>query len=270
MNQKIRLALTVVLALVLAVSGGYIVYKSLEYQRGEEEYVEAARAAGLPRRIETSAAPVVEPDPEQPPEEPGDPVVTTLDSVDLDALREVNDEVIGWIAIPDTDLSYPVLHRDNSWYLNHTWSGERNGGGAIFLERECAEDLSDFNTIIYGHRMNDTRMFGSLKFYKDLEYWQEHPSVYIVDDGVIYRYDVFSAYQVGVRGLTYRLHVDKQEDRQAFIDFCLEKSVIDTGIVPETDGQILTLSTCVGTSRSTNRWVVQAVLAERIDRERAE
>lgn len=37
---------------------------------------------------------------------------------------------------------------------------------------------------------NDT-MFGTLKYYEEPDFWQEHPSVYVaVEDGV-YHYDIF-------------------------------------------------------------------------------
>ena len=49
------------------------------------------------------------------------------------------------------------------------------------------------------------------------------------------------------------------ELRQQFIDAAIERSDIDTGIVPEITNRILTLSTCTGYTKNT-RWVVQARL----------
>ena len=45
--------------------------------------------------------------------------------------------------------------------------------------------------------------------------------------------------------------------------FCREKSVLDTGIAPQAEDQVLMLSTCVdSSSQSPIRWVVLAVLSE--------
>ncbi|MFR0925048.1 MAG: hypothetical protein ACLSGI_10835 [Butyricicoccaceae bacterium] len=41
--------------------------------------------------------------------------------MDLPALQQVNSDVIGWIAIPGTEISYPLVQgADNDYYLTHT------------------------------------------------------------------------------------------------------------------------------------------------------
>lgn len=261
MKKKAYRAAAVLLALVLAVSGGYIIWKNLDYAKGAEDYKQAADAAGLPQRLEPAKGPSsAQGDGE------ADPYAAVLGAVDLDALRAVNADVAGWIAIPDTELSYPLVQgSDNSWYLNHTWSGERSSTGAIFLECKCASDLSDFNTIVYGHRMNNSLMFGSLRSYADEAYWRAHPSIYVTDGRSVYRYDVFAAYEAGVREMPYRLAITEQADKEEFLRFCAERSVIQTGAAPEAPGQVLTLSTCTSSGRSPRRWVVQAGLAQVLD-----
>ena len=57
----------------------------------------------------------------------------------------------------------------------------------------------------------------------------------------------------------YRLDLEGREEE--LIQFGLDASVLDTGIVPAVDEKLLTLSTCTGNGYS-KRWVVQAVLRE--------
>lgn len=193
------------------------------------------------------------------PEEEADPWAAALAQTDLAALQAVNEDVLGWIAIPETELSYPLLQgEDNQYYLKRDWKGRPDAAGSIFLECMCAGDFSGFNTIIYGHNMRNGSMFGSLRNYKSPDYWQAHPAIYILDGGGVRRYDIFAAHEVGVREIVYRLSFSEREDRQDFIDFCLERSVLDTGIVPEPEDQVITLSTCTGRGYET-RWVVQGV-----------
>ena len=189
------------------------------------------------------------------------PTVEALAAVDLEALRAYNPEVAGWIEIPDTGISYPLMQgANNQWYLKHTWTGEPSSVGAIFMDSRNSRDLGDFHTIVYGHRLRSGAMFAPLRFYEDDAYRQEHPSVYIADDAGLHRYDIFAVYAADVKDRVYQeLDVEDEETRQAFIRFCLDSALADTGVTPEAGDRILTLSTCTGDGYA-QRWVVQAVL----------
>ena len=263
MKKRVRLGISLLLAAVLVVSVVLLVRQQLEYRRGEEMYEEAEALVELPDLSE-----LPEPEPEAPEEETEaeekpvyvDPYADALRNMDFTALREVNDDVLGWILIPNTVLSYPLVQGDdNDYYLNHTWKKWTSVVGAIFMESANSPDLDNFNTIIYGHRMNNGSMFASLKYYKSLSYWTSHPCVYITNDAGSHQYEIFAAYEVSTQGQTYRLQFPDTQARQDFIDYCLDQSVIDTGVVPNTYDRILTLSTCTGNGHAT-RWVVQAVL----------
>ena len=190
-----------------------------------------------------------------------DVIAQRLAETDLDALKEESTGVRGWICIPDTKIDYPLMQGDdNRFYLEHTWKGEANAAGSIFLESACSEDLSDFNTIIYGHRMRNTTMFGALSGYRSQDFYEDHPSIYICADGYVRKYDVFAAFEPAVTDCTYWVQYTDDGYKQRVIDFALENTVIQCGIVPDKDSSIITLSTCTGNGHAT-RWVVQAVLA---------
>ena len=63
---------------------------------------------------------------------------------------------------------------------------------------------------------------------------------------------------MGLTAKTYRQEFSSPEEKQDFIQYGLERSVLDTGITPTSEDTIITLSTCSGSDRNT-RWVVQAV-----------
>lgn len=271
MKKYVKLGIIAVLAVVLVVSVVMLVRRQMEYRRGEEIYQEAETLVELPDLSELPAPEIQEPEQEtqsEMEEEPDqeekpvyvDPYADALRNMDFTALREVNDDVLGWIVIPNTVLSYPLVQGDdNEYYLDHTWKKWTSVVGAIFMEYANSPDLGNFNTIIYGHRMNNGSMFASLKYYKNLSYWQAHPYVYITNDAGSHQYEIFAAYEVSTTGETYRLQFADTQARQDFIDYCLAQSVIDTGVVPNTYDRVLTLSTCTGNGHAT-RWVVQAVL----------
>lgn len=273
MNRKLRVVLLILFGAAFAVSAAMLIHQMIQYREGDETYAEAEEMAGLPDL--TKIAPdTATPDsgaasasvsvPASSSEEKTsvyvDPYADALRAMDFSALRKVNSEVLGWILIPGTRISYPIVQgKDNQYYLTHTWKKWTSVVGSIFMECINDRDFSDFNTIIYGHRMNNGSMFAGLKYYKKQSYWADHPTVYITDDNGTRKYDIFAAYEVSTQGDTYRLKFSSDQAKQAYIDYCLEQSVIDTGITPDTWDQILTLSTCTGNGHAT-RWIVQAVL----------
>ncbi len=266
------MVLAAVLLCIFLGSTGMLVRELLDYREGDETYAEAEELVDLPQLPEEDSVP----QPEAPAagsaaaSEPGgespvlpvreDPYAEQLKNMDFTALRQVNSEVLGWILIPGTRVSYPVLqHSDNQYYLKHTWKKTVSSVGSIFMECQNDSGLSNFNTVIYGHNMNNGSMFGTLKKYKKQSYWAAHPTVYLTTDSGSHAYQVFAAYEVSTVGTTYQLGFSGENSRQSFLDFAMESSVIDTGIVPTTQDSILTLSTCTGHGHAT-RWVVQAVM----------
>ena len=261
MKKKLRRILILVLALVFVTSLTMLLRLRAEYSAGEEIYAEAIQIA-IP---EPPAAEPEQPQegeaPRPPVEAPAEPPVeeeVRPEDMDLAALRAVSGDVIGWIWIPGTKLSYPLVQgEDNDYYLNHAWNGRKVSAGSIFIDFSCAADFSGYNTIIYGHRMKNESMFAFLKYYKKLDYRNAHPYVCIKTDAGVRTYEVFAAYEAPVGSLTYALNVAGDADKQAVIDFALSQSVIDTGVIPTTQRDIITLSTCTGNGYET-RWVVQA------------
>lgn len=148
---------------------------------------------------------------------------------------------------------------DMTLYLAVCNSCLKGAGAMPFAEVMAQHKYLGFHTIIYGHRMRGGDMFADLGKYQEADFWQEYPSVYLALEDGVRRYDVFAAYEAGVRSLVYRLDLEGREEE--LIQFGLDASVLDTGIVPAVDEKLLTLSTCTGNGYS-KRWVVQAVLRE--------
>ncbi len=268
MKRSMRIILTLLLAAAFLFSTGQYLLQRQDKVTGNSAYEEAlaiavSRQQDVPR---TASAPTEAPVPAMQPQwvvaapEEGDPHIRTLESMDLAALRQVNPDVLGWILIPDTRISYPLLQgTDNNYYLERTWDRQSNAMGSIFLEYLNQPDLTDYNTIVYGHNMNDGSMFAGIREFRDQEFWKTHPYVYILSDQGVYRYEIFSAYQASVKSSTYGLDFSGDGDRAAFLHHAAANSVIETGIEPELTDRVLTLSTCNGAGYAT-RWVVHARL----------
>ena len=264
MSNTLRNGLTALLAVGFVAGALLFALRLYDRNASAEAAAAAQELAAAP-----SEAPLVEelvfsgvPAPEAPGTEN-----SLLFELDLEALRETAPQVLGWICIPDTVIDYPLMaFDDNEAGLNRAWDGTKNSAGCIFLECKNQRDLSDFNTLVYGHNMRDGSMFGSLKQYARQEYLEAHPCVYIVTDDAVRRYEVFSAYEASVTSDTYRLYIETDEVKQTALEHYTSSTAVRTGILPTTEDRILTLSTCMGTGRYETRWVVQAVLTEEISR----
>lgn len=252
MKKNIRKILIVLLALVFLGSLTMLLQEQRKYSEGEDLYAQAEQIAAAPP-ADTAKPNTAEPEPQ--PALPED----KLADISVSALQQEVSNAIGWIRIPDTALSYPIVQgEDNDYYLNHAWNGAWTSVGSIFMDYRCAADFSDFNTILYGHRMKDGSMFAALKHYRKADYFAQHPYVYIKTPDETRQYAVFAAYEAPVKACTYDINPESEEARQTVIDFALEQSVIRTDVVPAATDRILTLSTCTGDGYD-SRWVVQAV-----------
>lgn len=249
MKDKLYKVLIVIFAAGILFSGGMLIHEWSQYKAGEQSYDQADALAGLNEASATSATGT-------------DPYAESLRQMNFTALREVNPEVLGWIVIPDTQVSYPLMHHsDDDYYLRRTWDFQNRIVGSIFMEAQNNSTLEDFNTLIYGHSMKNGSMFGSLKEYKDPAYLAAHPNIYITTDSGARRYEIFAVYETTPGSDTYQIGFASAEDQAAYLASCLEQSVHDVGIKPDSDDRIITLSTCTG-SGNTARWVVQGVLRE--------
>lgn len=269
MKKNVRKALRAVLLMVFVVSTALMVHQWLDNAGGEAAYNDAmdiamqVKAPEAPAQPQPTEIPVEATEPVTywvPVPVEGDPVMEEMAEINIAALREENEDVLGWIRIPDTRIDYPLLQgEDNDFYLKHTWQKQRNSVGSIFLEHLNRPDLTDFNTIVYGHNMRDKSMFGQLDNYSIEGFWETHPYVYIAIDSGVYRYEVFAFLQAPVDSVTYSIRPQRDDTKQEFIDYSMEHTWIDTGVRPVITDRILTLSTCTGRDYSA-RNVVQARL----------
>ena len=59
----------------------------------------------------------------------------------------MNPDVYAWITVPGTEIEYPILQHpsDNSYYFMHK-------------SYYCSKDITDNNTVIYGHNVKNDSM----------------------------------------------------------------------------------------------------------------
>lgn len=174
-------------------------------------------------------------------------------SVDFNELLGECPDIVGWIYSEGTKINYPVVQckRDNPvtadyYYLYRDIHGNYSGNGTPFLDVKCAGDFSDYNSIIYGHHMNDGSMFASLDGYrKDGDtYYQQHPILYLNTPSQNYRVELFAGYLTDADSSTYTVSFP---DTSSFLLYCQDmkaKSNFHSDVEIQAGDRIVTLSTC--------------------------
>ena len=188
--------------------------------------------------------------------------------VDFPALRQKNQDTVGWLYVGSCGISYPIVQgEDNDYYMHITFEGNRNASGAIIMDYRDDKYLKDWNTFIYGHNMKNGSMFGSLKkLLKDETLVEQDPYIYVFLPGYIYRYKIFSYYKDKPDSKMYWTADNLQEYRQ-YIRDALSLSVKDMGVETSEENNMITLVTCSGSGEGKMRFFVHG---EFIDRYRIE
>lgn len=184
--------------------------------------------------------------------------------VDFDKLKKANPEIYAWISIPEVKVDYPILQSesDNGFYLNHTVNGQKSVYGSIYTEDYNSKDFSDFNTLVYGHNMKNGTMFGSLKKYRDAEFFKNNRFITVYMPGRILKYEIFAAYTWDNKHILLTRNFETGYNRKSYIEeiFAVRdmKSQINKEITVTEDDRIITLSTCMGDK--SKRFLVSGVL----------
>jgi len=193
-------------------------------------------------------------------EYPEEDVFSTI-FVDFDILQDINREIIAWIHIPNTPVSYPVLFgTDNQFYLNHTFDRRYNILGSIFIDFRNDPDFEDRNTIIYGHDTRNEAKFGSLKRFLEQAHADANRYIHIIRPGEVFVYEIFAVYETLATSDTYSISFASEEMFKKYINEMAVQTVVEAG-APPTVENIITLSTCVPNRRDM-RLVIQAKLVD--------
>lgn len=113
-----------------------------------------------------------------------------IPNIDFDALKKVNEDVVGWIYIPGTNINHVVAQGDtNDTYLRTLINGEYNANGTVFLDMDdTAPGVVDQQTTLYGHHMNDGSMFSYINETLQQETFDTIDKVYYITPGATYEF----------------------------------------------------------------------------------
>lgn len=252
MKRKIPLILLCVLFLSIA---GYFGTRSYlewnEYRVGEKTYEELTQyvhfetpsaSEPIQPKEATYAAKETRPDEPAPVQVPDD---TNWPTIDFEALLAINPDVVAWIYIDGTNINYPVVQgEDNSYYLNRLLDGTYNGAGTIFLDYRNESDLSDRNSIFYGHHMQNGTMFQQITKYREQSFYDEHPVCLIMTPNGNYKLEFFAGYVIDLNSQAWKMEFASDEEYAQWLEEAMARSTFTGNVRPAAQDRVVTLSTC--------------------------
>ena len=195
-------------------------------------------------------------------EEAEDSGESTAVPVDFDALRKINPDIVGWIIVEGTEISYPIMQssedEEEDFYLHHSFRRESSSHGSIYIQKVNNADFSDFNTVIYGHNMRDGTMFRQLHLFRNKDFFDENDEITVYTPEGIYHYRIFAAY-VTENEMILDTWGNFENDvlKENYIESLQVAGGNQRDAEITVDSQIITLSTCCGDD--TKRLLVQGV-----------
>ena len=249
-KKKNRILNMVILGAVCIILYGVFNTISLQkqYERAGEEYAQVQKTAGMdgaedkpvPGSDDQSEVPDVK--------------------VDLKALQKENPDTVAWLYYPALGINYPVMQdSDNTYYIKHTFSGDKNAVGSIFLDAYGSKDFKDDNTFIYGHNMRDGSMFGSMKEIRDEGVVKDNPCFWIYTEEGWKKYQIFSYHDANAtkKDMAFQIKFENAQAFQQFLQTVTDASEEKLDVPVTASDKIVTLATC--TSDASVRLVVHGV-----------
>ena len=172
---------------------------------------------------------------------------------DFTALKEINEHLVGWLDATSA-ISLPIVHYDNSFYLNHDFYGNWDDAGTVFInEVNTVWPEPDKHLLMHGHNMRDGSAFGPLQeTYSVLDNVKNNPVVYFrlineVEPDAYVPVAIFEAsvtpgnngyFDIG------NVFFDDDEEFLSYAQSAMDRSMYVLPIDVQADDHLISLITC--------------------------
>jgi len=222
LDKRFKIAAAVVLLAAIAIScfNAYMIIREAnEYNEGNSVYEDLQKD-------------IVKPDEKE-------------SRIDFAALKQINDDVIGWLTLEGTVIDYPVVQgEDNEYYLHHLYTGEWNGLGTLFADFRNRELFTDQISVIYGHSMRNGSMFFILERYKRQSFYDEHKQlIYETPDGT-YVFEPLAGKVMDARIPFLQFNFSSEEEYGEYVEDFIQTSTFKSDVTFSPKDKIVMLIKC--------------------------
>jgi len=182
----------------------------------------------------------------------------------FDNLTDLNPDAIGWLEIYGTNIDYPIVQGADNWeYLNKDAKGNYSLAGSIFMDAENQKDFSDFNTILYGHNVEEETMFGSIREFTDQKYFDDRPYGDLYYGNRHYGLRIFEILTLDAYNSSiYRIVDGNEADHENYLTELSKLAVQKRDIDKADEERLLLMSTCSNAGTNIRNILVAGITEE--------
>ena len=195
---------------------------------------------------------------------------TAAEGPTFDELLAVNPDVCAWLTLDGTNIDYPVLQGEsNLSYINTDVYGNFALAGSIFLDSRNSSTFADVFSLLYGHHMENSQMFGDLDKYRSVDFLQQTNTGTLLVPGGRYALRVFACIVVSASDdLIYQPLQWQADNVPAMLDrlqadaLCVDQAAMDD-LRTAQNLKVLCMSTCSSDYTDARTVVLAAMQLER-------
>lgn len=179
------------------------------------------------------------------------------EAADGQALPELGEAYRGWLTVPGTDISGPVMQaEDNEYYLSHAYDGSVSGRGSLFLD--CTNAPDDPILTVHGHNLGSSGMFSQLCRFQNEEVWNTCTTFRYETAAGARDYEIFAVMVFDVENLQIFDYAAGQLDGSEFTKWLeyIEQNSLFHREMPDKSDRIMVLSTCAVAGKTNLRILV--------------
>lgn len=171
-------------------------------------------------------------------------------SVNWDALRAINPDVVAWVYVPNTNINYPLVRgKDNDYYLSHDFEGEEGWlatFGTVFMDYRDVPNWKDDAYYFYGHHMNDGSMFAAVAQMADQATFDNARIIYLLTPQGNFRLRSFSLIHCESDYALVQITFPEKEQMQAYVQEQIDNCIVNPGEIPAAQdiNKVFCLATC--------------------------
>ena len=168
-------------------------------------------------------------------------------------LQKENADIVGWLEIENTNISYPVLQgEDNEYYMTHNYKKEKSKNGSIFLNKDYDWNIPSSNLLMYGHNLGNGTMFQELLKYQNKEFYNNHKVIRFTTAKEDAEYEIISVFksrvyyksEQNVFRYYYFVNANTEEEYNNYVENAKKASIYEIEPTAKYGDQLITLSTC--------------------------